>query len=252
MKHDRIKIIQRNDLHLTLYHYFYVIASIQEVTQVEDFGIYHIDALVLDNHQYLNRMKSLVLNHVMVLKIQMKWNTSRSRYTDFYKQRRDSSSPQNPSFRNNCYCFYSRSNSRKWQYFGDYNSSDWHPSRPVSKSASASWRFDNNLRPNFSENKDKHSKKNFSKSTDNIEIYMYISGLENAVSTKVWFCNLYIRSQNENDSCFFSRIEIGFIVAGGSLISVLDSHTILYVEISNVQCLYSKSTICIKNAVIAN
>ena len=175
-----------NDVQLTLFTDNHVIVSTQEVTQVEEIEIHHVDPLGLENHQFPNQLRSLVFDTVIVLRIQMKQNLSRSRYIDFFKRRKDCSSPHYPSFRKICYRFFSRSKFRNWQYFGENNSSYRPDSRPSSKSATATRRFVNNLQLNSSEPLKLMTKitKNFSKTTDKIEVTMYITEMENAVTPK--------------------------------------------------------------------
>ena len=94
------------DVQLTLFTDNHVIVSIQEVTQVEEIEIHHIDPLGLENQQFPNQLRSLVFDTVKVLRIQMKQNLSRSRYIEFFKQRNDCSSPHYPSVRKICYRYF--------------------------------------------------------------------------------------------------------------------------------------------------
>ena len=87
-------------------------------------------------------------------KFNANWTPSRSKYIEFYDQRRNSRSLYYFSRRNSRYRSFSRYNSGILYDFRNYNSSYRPPSAPRSRSVSASRRFVNNTQPNSSENHD--------------------------------------------------------------------------------------------------
>ena len=156
------------------------------------------DPLILDHLQFhVDQVITLVLDIVIAKKqFESDRTPSCSRYTEFYNKWRNSRSPYYSSFRIKRYRFFSRSNSRNRLYFRNDNFSCWPPSKPRSRSASASRRFYSNIESGSSEKHD-HNSGNISTSRDKLEVNMYTTEMANAKTPITRCYSLYF---------FFSKV----------------------------------------------
>ena len=195
---------------------------IQEIVQIQEIDILHIDPFVLDHfHFHAIHVKTHVVDIVIVIQSSILVEINHVQDTLYFLTSViNSRSPYSSSLRNNRYVFFSSSNSRNRQYFRNSNSLYRLPSRPRSPSASASGRFVNNVPPNSSEIHDNYTE-NFLMSKDKFEVDMYITKKTTAISPSNWFCNLHIHSQIETDSNLLSRLQTVFLLNSVAFIFVL-------------------------------
>ena len=195
---------------------------IQEIVQIQEIDILHIDPLVLDHfHFHAIDVKTHVVDIVIVIQSSVLIEIHHVQDTLYFLTSViNSRSPYSSSLRNNRYGFLSTFNSRNRQYFRNSNSLYRLPSRPRSPSASASRRFVNNVQPKSSEIHDNYTE-NFLMSKDKFEVDMYITRKTTAITPSNWFCNLHSHSQIQTDSDLLSRLQIIFLLNSGASILVL-------------------------------
>ena len=167
---------------------------------------------------------------------------SRSRFTDFHKQRRTSRSRYYSASRKNRYRSFSRSSSKNRQFFRNFNSLNRLASKPSSRSASAFKRFVIEIQLNSSEDHD-HYTVTLQKSKEKFEVNLYTTQMMIGITSTGWFYELFFHFQNEIVSNLYSRLEIAFLMNNGESILVLNKPTFTMVT----QMLLIYSTYYIKN-----
>ena len=143
-----------NKLQRTLETILCVITTIQEIAQNKEVDFSHLSSRFRSPSSSRSSENSRPRYRYRDREVSLNWTQWGSRYTVLHERRRKSRSLHCCSFRSNRYLSFSRSNSGKEQFFKITNSSYRLPTRPRSRSASASRRFVNKRQPISFENDD--------------------------------------------------------------------------------------------------